>query len=274
MERWARSNLRCLLYFWPALRTKTFTMRLSYAALILALGTGLSTNAQLLNIKNLDNQVVNSTTVWYAGEPSDNAMELDLLANLNGLDAKTVNVKRYESVPVMGTKNYFCWGECWLEQNAGTHPVWYAITPVELAPGVDYNGFHAYYKPQGMDTTACFRFVWFDENNTSDTVWVDVCFSTTGAGVEDLTLSPADMNVVPNPTNGAVPTVQFAGNGANAEGFVVVRSATGATVMTQRKTAGQQSVALDGAELPEGVYFASLEQDGRNLATRRVVVTR
>jgi hypothetical protein len=249
-------------------------MRLSYSALILALGAGLSAQAQLLNIKNTDNQVVNGTTVWRAGASTDNVMELDLLANLNGAQAKTVNVKRYEVTPVMGTKNYFCWGECWLEQPAGTHPVWYAITPVQLAPGVDYNGFHAYYKPQGMDTTACFRFVWFDENNTNDSVFVDVCFSSTGAGVEDLSIADADMNVVPNPTNGAVPTVQFSGEGANVEGLIVVRSATGATVMTQRKQAGQQNVALDGAELPEGVYFASLEQAGRNLATKRVVVTR
>lgn len=249
-------------------------MRHSYAALCLLLGTGFTANAQLLNLTNADNEVVNSSTVYFNGTPSDPLMEKDLTCTLNGGQSKSVRLKRYELEPVpMGTQNYFCWDICWLAANAGVHPVWNSNDAVVLAPGVAFEGFHAYYKPQGIDATACFRYVWYDSNVVNDSVWVDICFSTNGAGVEDLSISGADVNIVPNPSNGAVPMMRFSGASTQVDGMVVVRSATGATVATERKRTGQTTVALAG-ELPEGVYFASLEQEGRALVTQRMVITR
>lgn len=229
--------------------------------------------AQLLNVKTVGGEVVNGQSLLVIGQPGDPTLELDLITNLNGANAKTVNMVRYELDNCAGTQNYFCWGECWLPANAGVNPTWDAISPVEMAPGVDNTGFHAYWKPMSTVSTCCFRFVWFDNANEDDSVYVDICFSTEpDASVNDLASVVSSFDISPNPTTGGILQFSFDLTERASDLQLVFTNALGQRGPVVPMASQATRISVDSELLRSGVWYASLESAGRRLATRRVVV--
>ncbi|MBK7084570.1 MAG: hypothetical protein IPH53_07850 [Flavobacteriales bacterium] len=148
----------------------------------------------------VNNSVVN---VWIDNNASP-APVVYLTSRLQASEATVVNVKRYElEFPDEDTtKNYFCWGECYAPAISGTHPLWYAIEAVEMSPNVDFNGFHAYYSPMGVNGTAAFRYVWFDDANPNDSTWADIVFNASPVGITDLASQEVTFNAYPCPASG------------------------------------------------------------------------
>jgi hypothetical protein len=229
--------------------------------------------AQLLNVKTAGGEVVNGQSLLVIGQPTDPTLELDLITNLNGLDSKTVNMVRYELDDCTGTLNYFCWGECWLPDTAGDHPTWLAISPVQMAPGVDNTGFHAYWKPVTTVSTCCFRFVWYDVADVNDSVFVDICFSTEpDASVNELAAGVSRFDVSPNPSTGGMLQFSFDLAEQASDLQLVFTNALGQRGLVVPVAAQTARVSVDSELLRAGVWYASLESAGRRLATRRVVV--
>jgi hypothetical protein len=229
--------------------------------------------AQLLNIKNAGGEVVNGQSLLVIGQPSNATLELDLVTNLNGSNAKTVNMVRYELDDCAGTQNYFCWGECWLPVNAGDNPAWDAISAVEMAPGVDNIGFHAYWKPMTTVSTCCFRFVWYDVADVNDSVFVDICFSTEpDASVNELASGVSRFDVSPNPATGGMLQFSFDLADQASDLQLVFINALGQRGLVVPAASQSSRASVDSELLRSGVWYASLESAGRRLATRRVVV--
>lgn len=230
--------------------------------------------AQLVSVTDEDGNMVNSTTLVVNGLPSDFTLERPLNTTLNGDVAKTVNMVRYELEPVMGTQNYFCWGECWLPQDAGARPTWEAISPVTLAPGVVSSGFHAYYKPNNIEGCSLFRFVWFDVANEDDSVWVDIRFCAAGTvGVKEVSSVPS-LSVFPNPSTGqdVQLTMDLAGNNQGVS--LTIYSMLGERIRNVAVRGSEPRILLAAGTLPAGVYFATLERNGKAIATQRLVIAR
>ncbi len=216
---------------------------------------------------------MNGQSLLHIGQPSDATLELDLITNLNGADAKTVDMVRYELNDCAGTQNYFCWGECWLPANAGVNPSWDAISPVLMAPGVDNTGFHAYWKPMTTVSTCCFRFVWFDSTNVNDSVHVDICFSTEpDAGVAELITGVSRFEVSPNPVSGGMMQFAFDLTEQVKDLQLVFTNALGQRGLVVPVAAQTARVSVDSELLRSGVWYATLESAGRRMATRRLVV--
>jgi hypothetical protein len=228
--------------------------------------------AQLVTVTDEQGNVMNSTLVVVNGLSSDEVIDRGFTTLLNGDVAKTVDMVRYEIDPVMGTANYFCWGECWLPQAAGAQPTWEAISAVNLAPGVANNGFHAYYNPEGLEACANFRFVWFDSADPDDSVWVDVRFCAEAPiGIQE-ERAPA-FSMSPNPAVGQ--NVQFSLDmNGSAQTDLVIYSVLGERVRAHRLSKDQSRFDLSTSGLAPGVYFAALERNGRALNTQRLVVQR
>lgn len=231
-----------------------------------------ASQAQLVTITGPDGQVVNSTEIQVDGNPGASAVDIGLTTTLNGETPKTVNLVRYETEMVHGSQNYFCWGECWAPQLSGARPTWYAMTPVDMEPGMAGGGFHAYWSPMGIAACTKFRFVWYDVANEDDSVWVDIRFcSVEGLGLNNVS-APA-FSMFPNPSVGG--TVQFELEritGATAR--MVVYDVLGGRVVNQRLAKGQGRLDLSTEALSPGVYFATLEENGRAVMTKRLVVQR
>lgn len=199
-------------------------------------------------------------------------MEVDLQITLNGGTNREVGLRRYESDVVAATANYFCWAECYIPQPAGTIPVWTAPDAQALIAGTAFNGFHAYYRPNAQPGVSTFRYVWYALDNPTDTAFVDIIFDAQVVGVNELARREVRLAAQPNPVEGGNVTFTFDGVGA-AGSSLVVRNALGAVHLTIPVVPGQKSIVLGSDRLGSGFWFASLELNGREVATRRVVVS-
>lgn len=232
--------------------------------------------AQFITLRDHDHAVVNGTTVTYSGMANEPVMEVHLEATLNSGADRVINVKRYEMGVQPGTQNYFCWGICYGPQDAGALPFWASLNQHSLVmqEGVTLTNFGAYHSPNGVEGASTYRFVWYDTTNPNDSVWADIVFQSMPVGVEELGARVRTMNVYPNPSLGNNVEFQIElaeGLGSTA---LVVYDMLGARVSTTRLNATNSRTVLPVSGMAAGVYFASVEQNGTALATRRFVVTR
>ena len=230
--------------------------------------------SDLVTLHDTNGVVVNGTTIIVYGSASSFVLEQDIEAELTGSVARNINVRRRELNVVTGSKNYFCWGVCYLARLSGATPLWISNDPVLMSPGVVANNFHAYYRPEGNASYCCFQYVWFDMSNPSDTAWVNICFDTqTFTGVEEVEAAPS-LSAYPNPVAGGDVTFTYDVAGGVGGAQLVLYNALGERAVVRSVSTSNGRATVPTANLAPGVWFAALEQNGRMIATRRLVVGR
>ncbi len=228
----------------------------------------------VVTLRDAASNVVNNTTLIVYGNPSSNLLEQDLTAELNATATSVINVRRYELNTVPGSRNYFCWGVCYLPDTSGETPVWVSDSSVTMNPQQVVNNFHAYYKPMGAAAYACFQFVWYDMADPTDSTWVNICFDTqTFTGTEEVATGSA-LEAFPNPVAGGEVTFAF-GAGADTGGLqLVLYNALGERALVRSLSTATGRAVVPVNSLANGVWFAALEQNGHMVATKRLVVGR
>ena len=251
-------------------------MRALYSLLLPIALFPVAASAQIQQVVLLHNEagnVVNGTTIT-----ADCAWSTDtvsLLTSLTGSVAQTVNVRRHELWPVSGSKNFYCWGVCYLPANSGSYPTWVSQDPVDMTPGVELNNFHAYYQPFGQTGATLFRFVWYNMDTPlgADSAWVDIQFCGQ-VGIDEQAAAVNGLSVWPLPASGQDVQIDFSLQQPTAHARLALYTILGEQVRTLRIASSGGRVVLPTADLGAGVYFVNLESEGRVLATQRVVVAR
>ncbi len=268
------SNYICLPHVQAQCSLRGFCMKLRYSLpLVLSLAVS-SVNAQgLVTLTDEDGQVVNGTLI--NGECIYSTDTVSLMATINSSAPLTVNVRRYEIWPVAGSKNFYCWGVCYLPVTSGTNPTWVSQHPVDMNPGASYDNFHSYYQPEGQTGTARFRFVWYDmaNPNDADSSWVDIQYCGQ-VGVEEPMGATTTLTAWPLPSMGQDIQLDYTLDRLSVGNEVVIYTMLGERVRRISLSATQGRVALPASGLVPGVYFANIEREGRVLATRKLIVVR
>jgi hypothetical protein len=237
-----------------------------------ALAIGLKAQSYL-NITDPQGAVVNGMTVQVDGQANDPLMELDLSVTLLGTATDVIGLKRYEVNVVPATINYFCWFECYVPWSAGQYPLYVAPDPVQLSESNAFTGFHAYYNPNGVSGSSTFRYVWYTADGSTDSVFVNIVFNASPVGLAEQVAERAGVSASPNPCNGGAVKFTFTGTPASQGGTLMMRNTLGEVVRSMRVTPGQRDLTMFADGLANGIWFASLEKDGRMLATQRLVIT-
>ena len=249
-------------------------MRAHLTTLLLFPALGLlGQSTELVTLRDATNTVVNGGTVTVQGAPTDPDLDTPIVAELNGAASRTVNVLRRELNEVPGSQNYLAWGmNMFAPLASGDLPTWVCPEPLEMAPG-STGELYAYYRPNGTSGNACFRFVWYDVDAPMDSAWVNICFDTQGSiGVEEIAVNVALLDAYPNPATAGA-DVSFAYHLADAgPARLVVRNAQGARAVVVPLTGRSGRITLPTATMAAGMWHASLEQEGRALCTRPLVV--
>ncbi len=228
---------------------------------------------QVVVLHNEAGNVVNGTTI--AADCQWTTDTVSLLTSLTGSVAQTINVRRHELWPVSGSKNFYCWGVCYLPANSGSFPTWVSQDPVDMAPGVEYNNFHAYYQPFGQTGATLFRYVWYDLDTplAADSAWVDIQYCGQ-VGIEEPHSTATSLSVWPVPANDRDVQIDFTLGAPASKARLVLYTMLGEQVRVLRIGGNDGRVILPTSELGAGVYFINLEGEGGTLATQRLVVTR
>jgi len=227
----------------------------------------------VVTLRDTQGQLVNGTLVSHTALQANITDTVKLYTQLTGASATEINVRRYELWTVPGTQNFFCWGVCYLPVNAGVNPTWISQHWLDLNPGTSYNNFSAYHVPNGETGTARFRYVWFSTADSfgPDSSWVDIEFSGT-VSVPERAQSLKQFQVWPNPSQGQDVRIAFGLDRLVPGTELVVYNVLGERLRRQQLTGLEGVIVLPITDLGAGVYFANVEQAGRVLGTRRMVV--
>jgi hypothetical protein len=249
-------------------------MILRYALFLLALLSLRPAHSQgLVVLTDEAGEIMNGQMIHHPSSSASVRDTVSLYAMLTGSSDVAVNVKRYEVQPALGTRNYFCWGVCYTAINAGTMPLWVSQHPVEMTPEVVYNNFHAYFEPSGTESSAIFRFVWFDDSNPdgADSSWVDIQFGGT-VGMSEHMMVRGELQTWPNPSMGADVTVAYDLYPYASGAELVIYNVLGEPVTREFIRSASGRTVIPAGSLKTGVYFANIEQQGSIISTRRLVI--
>ncbi len=185
--------------------------------------------------------------------------------------ANTVTVKVKKTIYFLndpGSTVYFCTGaNCY-------SPSQTLSLAVVLAP----NGTCALtcdHYPNNMAGVTQVRYTVINQANTTDTTYFIINYTASLTGVATHSLvKPSLSNPAPNPASSSFTMNYKMGSTNPQDSKMVIYNMLGDRVMETSVEESEGALRMDVSSLEQGVYFCSLESDGKIVATRRLVVTR
>jgi Secretion system C-terminal sorting domain len=116
----------------------------------------------------------------------------------------------------------------------------------------------------------------YDINNVSDSIMLTLEYNVVNgpASVASNSLiKPSVSNPQPNPATSVFAINYKFGSTAPGDAKLIVYNMLGAAVLETEITSVEGTVRMDVSTLPAGVYFCTLTNNGRQLATKRLAVT-
>jgi hypothetical protein len=228
-------------------------------------------NAQSFKITTSGGTDITNTTHIIKGA-KELLKDTFIVENLTEVDKSTM-LKRYETNVIPGTKNYFCWGDCFAPAEAGKHPLWYALEPINILAGKIESSCSLYHRPEGKSGKSTYLFVFYDENFPDDSAFVEVVFDVADyVGIQQLSAQQVSLKASPNPaTDQFKVAYQLEGyKGSNAR--LVLVDLLGKKHAEYRLENTNGSVSIDASRLVPGIYFYSLQVDGTLIKTQKMIV--
>lgn len=225
----------------------------------------LITYSQSLQLSDSTGPIANNSTILKYGLPSspDDMVSFVFVKNTTA-DSISVKVKKVEIMALHVTVNTFCWGICFSTE------VFVSPDPIVIDAGrTDSLNFSGHYTPNGVIGISTIRYVFFDADNPSDTVCVNINFSTYPQGINDLsnvTLS----NAYPNPANSTVSFSYSVPQNSNAK--LIIRNVLGSIIKELDITNNSGKLSLNTSEFADGVYFYTFLVNGNSQVTKKLVI--
>ena len=210
--------------------------------------------------------LVNPVTQYNSSNVSQISQGFATIHN-SSASSKDVMVIRTVNNLAAGHTGYFCWDVCYaptVDTSMGSLPV---------AAGADNSSFYCDIDPHGAAglDTVCYRF--YDANNASD--YVDICMHfDISTGINTI-VNASPMNPLsvasPNPANTISGINYYTDVTKNPK--LVVYNLLGSKVFETNLVQKQGAYILNVSEFNQGIYMYSLIENGKTVATKKLVVT-
>jgi hypothetical protein len=176
-------------------------------------------------------------------------------------------VRAQEISIVPGTVNYFCWAQCY-EPGVLLSP-----SSITLEPGQRMDDFYGDYVPQGQAGISTVKYCFFNVANENDSACGIVRYNASPLGIDDLINSgkPGVSEAYPNP---AVDEMTLSYVLGAASGQIDIFSMLGAKVKTVKLSEPSGKVNMKTEHLPAGMYLYRLSANGKDIQTRKFLVTK
>lgn len=212
-----------------------------------------------------------NTTLIQAGTPDSS--ELVTYVDVKNITTEPVNIFCKKSVlSVMdSTESVMCWAD-------GCYPSWVTVSPVAktIDPGETVSEFSGHYvwigKNLGFTSgESVIRWVFYNAIDMADSVSLTVYYTTYGAGLSESGIGPTALsNGYPNPANNRV-TIGYS-IPAGTDGAIVIRDVLGSAKKTVGLEEVSGKVSINTSDLGSGIYFYSLEVNGKTAQSKKLVV--
>jgi hypothetical protein len=129
------------------------------------------------------------------------------------------------------------------------------------------------YTPDNTSGTGHVRYTVINQSNLSDSATFDIIYNATPTGISTHAFAKASIsNPAPNPATSVFSINYKLGSTSTEATTMIVYNMLGVRVMQTPLEDFEGTLRMDVSGLDQGIYFCSLESDGKILATRRLVV--
>lgn len=219
-----------------------------------------------LELAGPEGNIISNGSLIYEG--GLDLVEADLIRVINfGNEVIDVKVKKTinEGDTIAGTQNNFYWDmEYSMDQ--------YESDAVSMASLETFYDFKGMYHPDGNEGSSIITYEFFDINNTSNSVTVEVEYDAESSqGIADK-ISLADFSYAyPNPAANQVSFTYDLSNEVN-DAAIIISNLLGSVVKERRIYKNNNSVTIETRDLRDGLYLYSLKINGKIEFTRKLVV--
>lgn len=224
--------------------------------------------SQSLSLSNEDGPIADHGTVLILGDPADEEIVAHIYVTNNAAESKDVMVFRRQNYMASDSSwSQFCWGACF----PGTLDT--CMFPIAIAAGTtDELSFSGHYHPKMAPGSASVTYVFYDANNMSDSVAVNVEYKASPTGMnETLANSISVSEVYPNPANNVAFIDLNIPEGLN-NAQLIVSNLLGSEVKSLNINERSGKVRIDVGDLKNGLYFCTIKAQGQLLESKRLVV--
>lgn len=209
------------------------------------------------------------------GDEADSSEQLSVEWDVTNNTDATITLKTKAIIVQIAPehKYQYCWGaQCspWTLNNAALPD------EVVLAPGETNSTFYSHFRHYGNAGQTVVRYVWFNAADPSQEVWYEVNYCVNGdcvVVIEEEKQTADISNISPNPmTKTSIITYDFAA--VPDGGKIQIHNMVGKLVkeMVIEKKSG--ALVIEAADFENGIYFCSIQCDGKIFETKRLVVTK
>ena len=232
---------------------------------LLAMTTCYYGYSQSLTLADSTGPIANNANVTRQGHVNDDEIISHIFVRNTTSSPIDVLVKKVEISLVSWSVNTFCWGLCFAPN------VYVSPNPLTVnALTTDSVNFSGHYSPLTFAGASVIRYVFFNQANPSDSVCVNVTYDALYVGINNQTAKNILSGAYPNPANNTVNFEYFL-NTENA-GSVIIRNLLGSVVKKSVLTSAEVKLSVFTGDLPEGIYFYSLDVDGKTMTTLKLIV--
>ena len=219
-----------------------------------------------LSLSDSTGPLVNNATIYKKGIPTDDEILAYVFVKNNTSNSIPVVVRKVVIDTVTGSLNMFCWGSCF-----GSN-VYFSPTPISILAGrTDSTNFSGHFVPNTHIGTSRLRYVFYSRSDLLDTVCVNVVYSAFfPIGIEVLAEHAKISNAYPNPATNST-TINYSLL-ASASGNIIIRNLLGSVIKEVPLDSNSGKVSIFTGDLPEGVYFYSLNVNGQTGVTKKLIV--
>jgi hypothetical protein len=193
-------------------------------------------------------------------------VEVDLVAKNISSAQVIVKVKKTSKILVSPQTAHFCFAGGCFGDTATISP-----TQATIAAGASDNSFGGHITTNKTKGSALIYYKFFNTRNPNDTASVYIQYEIWPAGIYDLSDNPAALgNAYPNPA-GKTLNVDYTINSVGSA-RLVIQNLLGVKVREEILSGMNGKAQVDVSDLPEGIYVYSLEIDGKNISTKKLLV--
>ncbi len=189
-------------------------------------------------------------------------------------NTNTYKVERIELSMQPGHSSYFCWSIDCYPPNVSL-----ATSDVVLGQNDRDSTFIGYLTPYdnngGISGTSVVKYIFFNVNDAADTISTVFVYNATGStGIVDTRiLKENDFYAYPNPSTNYL-NIAFGNIKAHKVGKVIIRNALGSELINSSFDLNRNLATVDVSRLERGVYFYTIQLDGKNVHTKKFAVSK
>jgi len=212
--------------------------------------------------------ISSDTTIQVSGPYNTTIDFAGIVVKNNSTGSLSIKAKKVIIDTIAGTTNTICFG-------VSCYPPTTYVTPaaVVIAGGATDATFIAHYSANSRAGNSHIRYVFFDTNNTNDSISVIANYDAiNNTGINELNGNDVSIrDAYPNPSNNYT-TFNYSLPKQTTNAKITLRNLLGSEVLSANLDELNGKKTISTADLKEGIYFYSLIVNDKIYYTRKLVV--